>query len=127
VQPPSLTQCPNEPLVDMDRLAEFSGGSMTSLVEITGLYLTQTHEQLERITAALQQGDSYGIAKLAHSSAGASGVCGVVVMEKLFRELEQLGRDSRMAEATPVVEALCRNYPTVKDILINCRHTLPLS
>jgi len=118
---------PDEPVVDIDRLAEFAGGSMTSLVEITGLYLTQTHEQLERIVAALQQGDGASVAKLAHSSAGASGVCGVVLMEKLFRELERLGRDSKLAEAAPIVEALSRNFPLVEETLTNCRHTLPLS
>jgi CheY-like chemotaxis protein/HPt (histidine-containing phosphotransfer) domain-containing protein len=117
----------NEPLIDVDRLAEFSGGSMTSLIEITDLYLRQTQEQLDRIGVALHQGDTANVAKYAHSSAGASGVCGIVAMEPLFRELERLAKSGQLEGAGEIVETLRRNYTLVKDFLLNSRHKLPLS
>ena len=100
---------------------------MTSLIEITDLYLNQTHEQLELIAAAIQQGDPASVTRHAHSSAGASGVCGIVVMEPLFRELEALGKSAQLEAAPPVFEALCKSYALVKDFLLRCRHQMPLS
>ncbi|HMJ90159.1 MAG TPA: response regulator [Candidatus Acidoferrum sp.] len=118
---------PDAPLVDLDRLTEFAGGSMTSLIEITDLYLAQTHEQLELIATALQRGDATAVQKLAHSSAGASGVCGIVGMETLFRQMEQFGRAGAIQNASSLFDALCRNFTIVKDFLLNSRHNLPLS
>jgi CheY-like chemotaxis protein len=118
---------PHAPLVDLDRLTEFAGGSMTSLVEITDLYLAQTHEQLELLATALQRGDAGAVQKLAHSSAGASGVCGIVGMETLFRQMEQLGRAGALHNTSSIFDALCRNFTVVKDFLLNSRHNLPLS
>ena len=100
---------------------------MTSLVEITDLYLSQTHEQLEQLAAAVQNGDAAAVVKFAHSSAGASGVCGIIGMERLFRQLEQAGRTSALHSAPALFEALCRNFALVKDFLLNSRHKLPLS
>jgi CheY-like chemotaxis protein len=61
-------------LVDLEHLKEFAGGSRTSLIEITDLYFTQTSEQLDRLEKAAQLDDAATIARIAHSSAGASGV-----------------------------------------------------
>jgi len=124
---PPVPEATDEPLVELDRLVEFAGGSLTSLVEITDLYLSQTHEQLDRIATALQDGNAPIVLKFAHSSAGASGVCGIVAMERLFRDLERIARDNRLTDAPPVFDALTRAYQLVKDFLLNSRQNMPLS
>jgi signal transduction histidine kinase/HPt (histidine-containing phosphotransfer) domain-containing protein len=117
----------DETLVDLDHLTEFAGGSRTSLIEITDLYFSQTSEQLDRFEQAIQQSDAATIARIAHSSAGASGVCGVIAMEPLLREAEQFAKENRLAEAAALLPALRRNFQRVKHFLLNFRQNMPLS
>ena len=118
---------PDADQVDFDRLVEFAGGSRTSLIEITDLYLSQTTEQLGKLEAALQRKDAVEAARIAHSSAGASGVCGITVMEELLRQTEQLSKDGRLGEAMPLAARLQANFERVKALLLNSRENLPLS
>lgn len=123
--PPPLQR--NEEMVDMDRLVEFSGGSRTNLIEITDLYFKQTHEQLDALAAAIAAGDEMTAGRVAHSAAGASGVCGMVAVEALLRNVEHLCRDGRIAEASAVLHPLRSSFAAVKDFLLNSRQDLPLS
>jgi len=114
-------------LIDMDHLVEFSGGSRTSLIEITDLYFTQTSEQLDRLEAAFKEQDAAAVARIAHSSAGASGVCGILAMESLFRRAERFGKENRVADAMALLPELRQNFERVKILLLNSRQNLPLS
>ena len=114
-------------LIDFDRLIEFSGGSRTSLIEITDLYLHQTAEQLDSMQSALEQKNLVAAVRFAHSSAGASGVCGIVVMEALFRRAEQLGKDDRFPELVTILGDLRLQFERVKHYLLNSRQNMPLS
>jgi signal transduction histidine kinase/HPt (histidine-containing phosphotransfer) domain-containing protein len=120
-------ELPESALVDLDHLNEFAGGSRTSLIEITDLYFTQTSEQLDRIAQAIQENDSATIVRLAHSSAGASGVCGIIAMEPLLRRVEQFGKDNQVSEAATLIPEMRRNFHRVKDFLLNFRQNMPLS
>src|SRR5688572_28915136 len=122
-----ITLLSDAELIDMDHLLEFSGGSRTSLFEITDLYFTQTTEQLERLETAFKEQDATAVARIAHSSAGASGVCGILAMESLFRQAERLGKENRVADAAALLPALRQNYERVKTLLLNSRQNLPLS
>ena len=125
--PPPVPQFNDEELVDYERLIEFSGGSRTSLIEITDLYFSQTTEQLAALEAAVQQRDTTAAIRFAHSSAGASGVCGVIVMETLFRRVERLAKENRIEECAPLLPLLRENFERVKVSLLNSRQNLPLS
>jgi HPt (histidine-containing phosphotransfer) domain-containing protein len=114
-------------LIDMEHLIEFSGGSRTSLVEITDLYFTQTTEQLNRLETAFTEQDAAAVARIAHSSAGASGVCGILAMESLFRRVERLGKENNVADAATLLPELRQNFERVKALLLNSRQNLPLS
>ena len=114
-------------LIDFDRLLEFSGGSRTSLMEITDLYLQQTAEQLDQMQSAIEQKNITSAVRFAHSSAGASGVCGILVMEALFRRAEQLGKDSRIPELITILGELRVQFERAKVYLLNSRQNLPLS
>ena len=114
-------------LFDLDRLQEFAGGSRSCLIEITDLYFNQTSGQLDLIEAALGRGDAAEVARLAHSSAGASGVCGILAMEPLFREAEHLGKQGLVNEVSPLLLALRQNFARVQAALLNSREKMPLS
>jgi HPt (histidine-containing phosphotransfer) domain-containing protein len=114
-------------LIDMERLLEFSGGSRTSLIEITDLYFGQTTEQLARLETAVQQHNAPEVASVAHSSAGASGVCGIVIMETLFRRAERFAKDKRVTDAGALLPEMHENFARVKALLLNSRQNLPLS
>jgi CheY-like chemotaxis protein/HPt (histidine-containing phosphotransfer) domain-containing protein len=127
VREPAFPSAEAAEIIDFDRLLEFAGGSRTSLIEITDLYLQQTTEQLDSIQSAVEQEDAAGVARHAHSSAGASGVCGVVLMEALFRRAEQLGKNHRIPEAAEILIELRAQFERVKVCLLNSRQNLPLS
>ena len=74
--------------VDIERLEEFSGGNAESFQELVSLYLTQTSEQIQNMQSAFNGGDLVRVARLAHSCAGASSTCGMMVIAPLLRKLE---------------------------------------
>src|SRR5207245_2520036 len=57
--------------VDMERLLEFTDGSLDNLRELVTLYLNQTRQQLEQLEAAVATGSALEVRRLAHSCAGA--------------------------------------------------------
>lgn len=124
---PAPTPLTDAEMIDMDHLLEFSGGSRTSLIEITDLYFTQTTEQLDRLDAAFTGQDAAAVARIAHSSAGASGVCGILAMESLFRRVERFGKENNVADAAVLLPELRQNFERVKTLLLNSRQNLPLS
>jgi HPt (histidine-containing phosphotransfer) domain-containing protein len=125
---PPLAPEPNDvSLVDLEHLKEFAGGSRTSLIEITDLYFTQTSEQLDRLEQAAQLDDAATIARIAHSSAGASGVCGIIAMEPLLRRAEQFGKENQVAQVAALLPQLRCNFQRVKGFLLNFRQNMPLS
>ena len=114
-------------LVDAERLAEFSGGSRSALIEITDLYFSQTTEQLELLAEAIQRQDATAVARVAHSSAGASGVCGIIQMEQLFRSVERFGKENRVSDAAALLPEMRAGFERVKISLLNSRQNMPLS
>ena len=125
--PALSTPTATETELDLDRLLEFSGGSRTSLIEITDLYLNQTAGQLERMEAALTQEDAAGLQRFAHSSTGASGVCGILTMERLFRRVEELSQKNNLGEIRPLLTELGVHFELVRAALLSSREKLPLS
>ena len=117
----------DEELIDFESLVEFSGGSRTSLIEITDMYLNQTGEQLQQLERVVQRHDAREIARIAHSAAGASAVCGIVSMEALFRRAEQLGLNGAAAAVAPVLGQMQAIFGRVRTSLLNSRQNMPLS
>jgi signal transduction histidine kinase/HPt (histidine-containing phosphotransfer) domain-containing protein len=114
-------------LVDIEHLLDFAGGSRTSLIEITDLYINQTTEQLGRLGTAVRDGDAAAAARIAHSSAGASGVCGMAAMEPLFRQAERAAKENKLAEVSALLPRLNDSFEQVKSWLLSSRQNLPLS
>ena len=131
--PPTIQIVPFQPseadaeMIDFDHLLEFAGGSRTSLIEITDLYFSQTGDQLLQLQIAWRAGDAAAVVRLAHSSAGASGVCGIRAMEHLFREAEQLSKAGQILELEPVLAAMTSTFARVQALVLNSRDNMPLS
>jgi signal transduction histidine kinase/HPt (histidine-containing phosphotransfer) domain-containing protein len=114
-------------LIDYDRLLEFSGGSRTSLIEITDLFLNQTAEQLKNLETAIEKNDAASVTRISHSSAGAAGVCGIMAMEVRLRQIEHMSKNGRVAPAAPVLAELKALFERTKLSLLNSRQNMPLS
>jgi CheY-like chemotaxis protein/HPt (histidine-containing phosphotransfer) domain-containing protein len=88
-----------QPPVEMERLLDFSDGSVDNLRELVTLYLKQTEDQLSQLTAAAAAGSAAEVRRLAHSCAGASATCGMVRIVPLLRELERQGDEKKLVNA----------------------------
>ena len=80
---------PTAPKIDMGRLLEFADGSADGLAEIIDLYLKQTADQIRLMRSSLAGEDRAEAARLAHTCAGASAICGIDGLVPMIRELEQ--------------------------------------
>jgi len=106
-----------KPPVDMERLLDFSDGSTENLRELVTLYLKQTAEQLEQLTAAAQAGSAVEVRRLAHSCAGASSTCGMLRIVPLLRELERQGDEKRLVNAVELCRQSRREFECIREFL----------
>jgi len=84
------------PLVDVERLHEMMGDGLR---EIVSLYLDQMDQNLNKLDAAIAQGDYVELELIAHNSAGTSANCGMAAVAIPLRELEAAGRSGRLGNA----------------------------
>jgi CheY-like chemotaxis protein len=103
--------------VDMERLLDFSDGSVENLRELVTLYLAQTGEQMEQLEAAVRAGNAAEVRRLAHSCAGASATCGMRRLVPLLRELERQGYEDKLTSATEVCREASREFDSIRAFL----------
>jgi HPt (histidine-containing phosphotransfer) domain-containing protein len=101
---PAKASEPKSMSVDLDRLMDFACGDVANFNELVNLYLTQTTQQLGQIAQAICAGDAGEASSLAHSCAGASATCGMVLIVPILRELEHAAKAGDLA----VLPKLCR-------------------
>ena len=100
--------------VDVERLMEFAGGNVDNFNELVNLYLSQTTRQLAEISHAISQGDGSETAIVAHSCAGASATCGMVVIVPLLRELEQCSKAGDLALLPKLCQAVQSEFEQIQ-------------
>jgi CheY-like chemotaxis protein/nitrogen-specific signal transduction histidine kinase len=103
--------------VDMQRLLEFTDGSVENLRELVSLYLNQTAEQMEQLEAAIAAGEVTEVRRLAHSCAGASSTCGMRRLVPLLRELERQGMEGKLITASEICEEAGRQFAQIRAFL----------
>jgi CheY-like chemotaxis protein/HPt (histidine-containing phosphotransfer) domain-containing protein len=106
-------------IVDMDRLMEFCGGSAENLAELAELYLKQTADQIEQMTAALRHDRPDKAARVAHSCAGASATCGVSIIVPLLRQLELVADEGNVPAAERLLNSLRSEFDRIKTFFEN--------
>jgi HPt (histidine-containing phosphotransfer) domain-containing protein len=86
---------PDVPLVDEDVLAELlasTGDDPAFVRELLETYLSETPEQLEAMTAAIDADDAAALVRPAHTLKSSSATLGAMRLSALGRELEVAGR-----------------------------------
>jgi two-component system, sensor histidine kinase len=92
--------------VDRERLRDLAGGDAQTFRRLAEHSLQQTAVLIGQLQAAIRSGSGEEVERLAHSAAGSSLSCGFVALVPLFRELEHLGSEGRLAEAVPFGERM---------------------
>src|SRR5205814_634935 len=105
------------PLVDVERLLDFAGGSMENFTELVELYLKQTTDQLRQIRLALKEGVASSVASISHSAAGASATCGMMSLVPLLRQLEHAALQGDASGSTPLMETIDEAFIRIKQFL----------
>ncbi|MBK8001182.1 MAG: response regulator [Verrucomicrobia bacterium] len=106
-----------QPPVDMERLNDFAGGSLENYNELVALYIKQTTEQLDQIRTAISERNSERMSRLAHSCAGASATCGMAAIVPLLRQVEYLGHDEKIDEASGILPSIDLEFERLKRYL----------
>jgi HPt (histidine-containing phosphotransfer) domain-containing protein len=96
------TKTLSSPSVDWEIFEELSGNNPQRLHELSERYLQQTTNQLTKLREAIATGSVPDLKRVAHGIAGSSAMCGMNPMVALMRELEQMGRTGRLADAPRV-------------------------
>jgi CheY-like chemotaxis protein len=106
-----------EPIVNMERLMDFTEGSAENLRELVTLYLKQTSQQLAQLEAAVQANNAAEVRRIAHSCAGASATCGITRLVPPLRELERQGYEGRLTNAKELCGQLFRDFERIRGFL----------
>jgi CheY-like chemotaxis protein len=113
----NAVQPAEEAPVDMERLLEFSDGSLENLRELVNLYIEQTGEQLEKMKSAVALNSGPEVRRLAHSCAGASATCGMRRLVPTLRELERQGHDGSLTTAPQLYQEASQEFIRIRKFL----------
>jgi CheY-like chemotaxis protein len=121
--PGTVSTASEEPLVDMERLMEFTEGNPDSLRELVTLYLKQTSQQITQLEAAVQAGNAADVRRIAHSCAGASATCGITKILPPLRELERQGYEGQLTNATELCQQIVNDFARIRSFLAQYEET----
>jgi len=102
------------PPVDLARLHDAMGDELFDILEV---YLTQMSANLEKLKAAIQDGNAAEINFLAHNCTGTSANCGMVAVLEPLRELERMGLTGSLAGAEELGRMVVSEFERVKVFL----------
>ncbi|HXI72698.1 MAG TPA: response regulator [Verrucomicrobiae bacterium] len=114
---PTPTVAAAEPPVDMDRLNDLTDGNADSLRELVEMFFKQTTGQFAQLQAAIADGNSPEIRRVAHSCAGASATLGMMRLGRLMRDLEKAGAAGALTSAPQICEDAAHEYAAVTAFL----------
>jgi HPt (histidine-containing phosphotransfer) domain-containing protein len=108
------------PVLDAARVAtleELDGGDGQLLALLVEEYDRDARVQLDRIRAALAEGDPHGVERAAHTLKGASANIGAARLADACRELEGLGRAAALGTAPEVLARMDEEFDLVRHAL----------
>lgn len=103
--------------VDMGRLNEVAGGDPQEMRELSHMYLEQTTELLEKLSAALTVADAPAVKRIAHNCAGTSAACGMTAIVPAMRELERLSAEGRLDGAATLRAEAEEQFQRIRAVL----------
>ncbi len=113
--PPSVIDQPT-----FEALKEAMGADYIS--ELVQAYFDEMPQLLSKLQDALAKQDPDKFRQAAHSIKSTSNSFGALEYGLLAKELEMIGRESRLADAPGKVEALVSGYAAVKQALKELSH-----
>ncbi len=124
---PSTTTAPpaEDAPVGMSRLLDLTSGDPANLRELTALYLSQTQDQLEQLSAAVKAGMAGEVRRLAHSCVGTSATCGMRGLVPLLRELEREGFEEKLTNAAELAQRASEEFERIRLFLEAYLERLP--
>jgi two-component system sensor histidine kinase/response regulator len=99
----------NMQFLDQFRELDPSGG-LSFVKEIMQIYLDTSLETVRQVKQAVAAGDADALRRAAHSLKSSSANVGAEQLSGVFRELEALGREGRLAEAKPLLDKMLQAY-----------------
>jgi HPt (histidine-containing phosphotransfer) domain-containing protein len=90
--------------------------------ELVGTYFEETPQLLSRLQQALAKQDSEAFRQAAHSIKSTSNSFGALQFGEQAKELEMMGRESKLEGAAAKVDALVADYALVQEALKELNH-----
>ncbi|MDX1953592.1 MAG: response regulator [Verrucomicrobiota bacterium] len=103
--------------VNMERLKQFTDGTAAGMRELIDLYLGQTARQMIDLRAAVKSGVAEAICRLAHSSAGSSGTCGMSRLAELLKEMENAAAGGELGPSKRLMEEADLEFERIQNFL----------
>lgn len=103
----------NEEVISGLRALQETGGP-DILAEIIGMFLEDAGLRLNELREAAETGDPAALERAAHTLKGASGSVGAIRLSELSSELQEIGASGGLSRAQEKVEALQREFETVR-------------
>jgi two-component system, sensor histidine kinase and response regulator len=95
----------------LDQFRELDPSGGLSLVkQIMQVYLDTSGDLVHQVEQAIAAGDADGLRRSAHSLKSSSANVGAEKLSGLFRELEALGREGRLADAASLLDEMRQAY-----------------
>jgi HPt (histidine-containing phosphotransfer) domain-containing protein len=98
-------------------LRDLDGGDGTLLSMLVDEYDRDTRIQIDRLHAAVAEGDPHTVERCAHTVKGASANIGAMRLADLCRELESLGRAGALGEAPAILDRVETEFDKVRHAL----------
>lgn len=95
-----------EPILDLDALLESVGGDRELLDELAGTFAEEVPGWVATLRTAISSGDSQTVYRVAHGVNGAIGYFKAPRVRQPAVELEAMGRENRLTDASQLLDRL---------------------
>ena len=91
---------------DLSALDRQTGGDRSLQIDVVRMFLEDCPSRVEAIRASVADGDAAGLRAAAHALKGAAAYLSAAFVVDAAAQLEQIGREDRLAEAVAALERL---------------------
>tara|TARA_R110002096_G_scaffold60131_1_gene150191 strand:- start:35844 stop:36200 length:357 start_codon:yes stop_codon:yes gene_type:complete len=107
----------DKPHLDEEALAELQDVMENEFPLLIQTYLNDSKERIESLKAAMNVGDADAFARTAHSFKGSCINIGAPHLGELCKEAETAGKNERLSDVSPVLQAIEEEFQQVTDAL----------
>ncbi len=103
--------------MDLKSIGEDLGLDEAEFLEIVELFIDTATADIDRLKAALSQGDILAINEAAHSLKGSSGNLGFMEIYHHSQEIEEATREEVLTRIGPILAAISKGIETIESAL----------